>query len=310
MGTTGRFSPIWRTGQNSESFFEQILDSLNQARGTAYSVYDPTNTNTAVYIENYAIAKAIQDLWESNQRLANQFDPLRMSAFIDRWEKILGIVYNPASSIQQRKAVIGAKMSILANAPIAQAVADLCSVYLGNMFVEIVNSYASDNCGGVPGGATVPGGVSLPDDLWFSPISTVAIRTWQVRDKYNNYLYDERDYITKINELSNVLDGFLPAYILINTFRYLYQGVGTISNGTTYQLLGNGTNFTVDLDVGEQIEVVDDNNELQTYTVQTINSNTDITTIEPVTSMTDCYYRIFGFYLDYPHNLDNLTFGT
>jgi len=309
MATTGRFSPIFRTGQNSESPFEQILESLNYARGTAYAAYDPTITDTAVYVENYAIAKAIIDLWESNQRLANQFDPLKMGAYLERWESILGIMVVPTDTIDQRKAVVGAKMSLLANAPIHQAVEDLCKAYLGNMFVEVVNSYASENLGGVPGGATVPGGVTLPDDLWFSPISIIAVRTWQVRDKYNNYLYDERDYVKKINQLSYVLDGFLPAYMLCTTYRFLYQGAGTVSNGTTYEIVGSGTAFTVDLDPGSQIEVVDDANNLRTYTVVTATNPTHVTVVEPVTTMTGCYYRINGFYLDVTNNLNNLIFG-
>jgi len=307
--TTGRFSPIFRTGQNSESPFEQILESLNYARGTAYAAYDPTITDTAVYVENYAIAKAINDLWETNQRLANQFDPLRMGAFLERWEAILGISVNPNDTIDQRKAVVGAKMALLANAPIHQAVADLCQAYLGDMFVEVVNTYASENLGGVPGGATVPGGVNLPDDLWFSPISIIAVRTWQVRDKYNNYLYDERDYVKKINALSYVLDGFLPAYMLCTTYRFLYQGAGTISDGTTYEIIGSGTAFDVDLDVGSQIEVVNDSGDVQTYTVSVITNATHITVVEPVTPMTGSYYRINGFYLDYTNNLNNLVFG-
>jgi hypothetical protein len=309
MATTGRFSPIFRTGQNSESAFEQILESLNQARGTAYAAYDPTRTDTAVYVENYAIAKAINDLWESNQRLANQFDPKKMGAFLNRWENILGIVVDPNNSFEIRKAIVGAKMLLLANAPVHQAVSDLCHAYLGNLFVEVVNSYASESLGGIPGGCTVPGGVTLPDDLWFSPIAEIGIRTWQVRDKFNNYLYDERDYVKKINDLSYVLDGFLPSYMIATTFRYLYQGPGVVSNGTTYQIIGSGTNFTVDLDLGSKIEIVDDANILHTYTISNIADNTHITVLEPVSIMTSCYYRILGFYLDAPGNLDNYAFG-
>jgi hypothetical protein len=311
MTTTGRFSPIFRTGQNSESPFEQILESLNQARGTAYASYDITKTDTAVYVENYALAKAINDLWETNQRLANQFDPTRMGAYLDRWETILGIVPNPSQTIEQRKAVVGAKMALLANAPIHQAVDDLCRAYLGDLYVGIINSYASENVGGVPGGAVVPGGVSLLDDLWFSPISVIAIRTWQIRDKFNNYLYDERDYVKRINELSYVLDGFLPSYMLITTFRFIYQGPGTISTGVyDYEIEGVGTSFDTDLTEGDTFETVDDNNELHTYTVAWVNSATSVHVIEPVSTMTGCFYRIFGFYLDYPGNLDTLTFGS
>ena len=152
MPNSGGFANIWRTGESANTPFELILNSLNKARGTAYSAYDTTQDNTAVYVENYAFAKAITDLWESNQRLANQFDPLRMGAYINRWEAILGIFADPTDTIEQRKAVIGAKMALLANAPIDQAVADLCSAYLGNLFVELVHSNASDNLGGVPGG--------------------------------------------------------------------------------------------------------------------------------------------------------------
>lgn len=309
MSTTGRFSPIFRTGGSADSAFEKILESLNLARGTAYAAYDLTRTDTAVYVENYAIAKAINDLWESNQRLANQFDPTRMGPYIERWESILGILRVLPDTLEQRKAVIGARIALLANTPIHQAVADLARAYLGDMFVEIVNHTVADNLGGVPGGATVPGGVTLPDDLWFSPIAICAVRSWQVRDKNNNYIYDEKEYIKRITQLSYVLDGFLPAYMLATTFRYIYQGDGTISNGTTYEIIGSGTSFDTDLEAGMTIETVDDNDELQTYTIETVTDATHITVVEPVTTMTGCYYRIFGFFLDYTNNLNNLTFG-
>jgi len=309
MATTGRFSPIFRTGENANSAFEAILESLNRARGSAYAAYEPTNTDTAVYMENYAIAKALNNLWESNERLSNQFDPTRMGVFIDRWEAILGIPFDPESNTEQRKAIISAKLKILSNAPVHQAVADICEAYLGDMFVEIVNHTVDDDLGGVPGGATVPGGVTLPDDLWFSPISICAIRSWQVRDKYNNYVYSEKEYVDRINKLSYVLDGFLPSYMLATTFRYLYQGAGTVSTGAGYQLVGVATTFLTDLEPGMLIEIVDDNNEVQTFTIVTVDDNTHITTVELPGDITGCYYRIFGFFLDYTNNLNNLTFG-
>ncbi|MFZ2911471.1 MAG: hypothetical protein WAZ75_00115 [Candidatus Absconditicoccaceae bacterium] len=301
---TGKFSLLFRTGAEADSAFEQILQSLNQARGTAYAV----EPGTAIYVENYAFAKAINDLWISNQRMVNQFDPHKMGVFIDRWEKIYGITTH-SNSLEKRKAVIAAKMSLATNAPITQVVSDLCRAYLGDLFVEVNHYTALDNEGGVPGGATVVGGVTLPDDIWFSPISLISVRTWQKRDKLDNIMYDERQYQKDINDLSAVLDGFLPAYMIVNTYRYTHSQAGTISYGAYNFFVGDGTAFS-GLQHNDKIEVVDNDGNVNTFTVDYVDDDFDVYIIEPIpNNFTGCTYRTSQFILDQAHNLDNEIFG-
>jgi len=300
----GKFGQLFRTGEEAESPFEQILQSLNDARGTAYSI----EPGTAVYVENYAFAKAINDIWETNQRMVNQFDPHKMGVFIDRWEKIYGITTH-SNSLEKRKAVIAAKMSLATNAPISQVVADLCRVYLGDLFVEVNHYTALDNEGGVPGGCNVIGGVSLNDDIWFSPISLISIRTWQKRDKLDNIMYDEKQYQKDINDLSAVLDGFLPAYMIVNTYRYTYSQAGVVSYGGSNLIIGDGTTFSGLLN-GDKMEIVDNSGVLHTFTVDYVDDNEDVYPMEPVIdNFTGCKYRTSQFILDQEHNLDNEIFG-
>ena len=100
----GKYWQYFRCGAQSGTPLERLHKSLNQARGTAYSVSDPTEADgTAIDAKNYAYAKAINEIWNANIRLANQFDPNKMGVFLSRWEKILGLVKIPTDTLEDRK---------------------------------------------------------------------------------------------------------------------------------------------------------------------------------------------------------------
>ena len=93
---------------------QSIVQSLQASRGQLYS----TSTMSAVYVEDNAIARAIdRDGYGCNERLTNQFYPTTTSSYaglptdgiigvglLPRWETIFGIVPTPGEPDATRRA--------------------------------------------------------------------------------------------------------------------------------------------------------------------------------------------------------------
>lgn len=90
-----------------EPLLVTLVDALNAARGSAYS----TEFGSVIYAENEGYARAIAGSWGTNQRTANQFDPLRITFTLRRWEEILAIPQSFNSTETERRAVIAEKFS-------------------------------------------------------------------------------------------------------------------------------------------------------------------------------------------------------
>lgn len=106
-----------------------ILDALNEQLGSAYDV----SKDSPVYIRNLAIARMLASVWDSNERLGNQFDPLRMTDFLPRWERIFGIVPSPTATEPERRRVIAARFARIGVAPTHQAIVDALAAALGDI---------------------------------------------------------------------------------------------------------------------------------------------------------------------------------
>ncbi len=91
----------------SKPVVQTILESLNSARGTAYDV----TAESPVWVENMAIARAIADVWNTNELLANQFTPSKLTVMLSRWEKVLGLTPDPASTEYDRRAIVAERIA-------------------------------------------------------------------------------------------------------------------------------------------------------------------------------------------------------
>jgi hypothetical protein len=306
MSTTGAFASNFRTGESVNSTLELILNALNQAQGSAYT----SDPGTAVYAQNFAFAKAIWDVFESNQRFINQSDPVRMSAFLSRWENILSLTPSATDTDLARRTAIGAKFKIMALPPTSQNVADLLSQLMGQVFVQLIHTGSASNTGTYPGGLTVPGGVSLPDGNFNSNIAYLAVRLWQPRDQNNNLLMSDQQFKTFASTFKAYLDDYLPAHMTYAWGRITFENTGTLTMtaGST-AMVGNTTTWITAgsyvMPAGSVVEVVDDLGALQTFTVATTTTNTAASaTLAAPNAITARKYRLKGFYLD-RINLDN-----
>src|SRR4051794_4567574 len=118
-------SPI-TTGSEKGHIEEVILDGLLDADGTALS----KDVDSYVWAEANATARAIAYLWHLNARLANQWDPDRMTSFLPRWEKILGIRPLTTDTPVERRAKVKSKISAFGAPGDQPVVIDILTVVL------------------------------------------------------------------------------------------------------------------------------------------------------------------------------------
>lgn len=234
-------------GASVNTIHETMLDALLQAQGSAIA----TDIDSAAYVECYAKARLLADMWSTVIRLGNQFDPNKMTDFLPRWEAIYGIVPSPTATLAQRRALIASKIANYGNSPTIQVVTDLLALVLGDVFVTIL--YGSDTIqdgyyagspgieGFVPGGAnlSVVGGFDFPDESvnnpnipfgftegqgfnqqgWSSTMAYLAILVQQP-----SWMSDQV-FLSLAGQIDPLLEDLLPAWVL-------FAWVENNSNGT------------------------------------------------------------------------------
>jgi len=205
----GAFNPApTKTGAERGHVEEILLDSLLETDGTALA----SEVDSFVYAERVAEARAIAYLWHLNQRCANQWDPDRMTDFLPRWEKILGLRPLVTDTDNARRAKVRAKMESYGEPGTLQVVNDLMRVVLGSLYVGIVNTPSSAAVGQVPGGCVVLGGASLADGDWYSTIAHVAFQTVQPAGVSDATFYDA------IGQIASFVDDLLPGWVTWDWF--------------------------------------------------------------------------------------------
>ena len=145
---------------------QNIVESLQLARGEVYS----TSIRSAVYIENNAIARAIdRDAYGCNERLANQFYPGKTSSvtapgigrgLLSRWETIFSIVPSPGKPDPLRRATLMASWERVVGSNDASGIYDTVVKVLQPQGVFVGLVYQDPN----PETTIAPGsnGVTLP----------------------------------------------------------------------------------------------------------------------------------------------------
>jgi hypothetical protein len=192
---------------------EILHESLVEGKGTAFS----TDEDSLAWADSLAEARAIEYLWSTAQRFANQWNPDTMTDFLPRWERIYGIRHLLSDTLVERRAKVKAKIEMEGMPPTFQVVNDLLRIVLGDVYVGLVHTSSTDAVGAVPGGVTVSGGVTLPSGSWYSTISYIAIETTQPSYMDNDTFYK------KVGQIPQFLDDLLPAWV---TYAWFKDGVG------------------------------------------------------------------------------------
>lgn len=219
---SGAFNPsAIKSGAEAGHIEEVLQDALVDADGTALA----SDVDSFVWAEHLAEARAIAYLWHTNKRMANQWDTSRMTDFLPRWEKILGIRPLFMQNETDRRANVRAKLEAFGQPATQQVIQDILSVVLQDVFVSIVNTSSADATGWVAGGVTVPGGVTLPDGTpagltWYSTIAHLAIETQQPSGM------SDADFYEAVGQISQFLDDLVPAWVTYDWFLDGGNGAG------------------------------------------------------------------------------------
>lgn len=227
MPTYGGMNPGFERYGGGTPALRRIVESLGEARGTAYDSTQDSN----VYPENFAVARALAECWSNNQRMANQWDAQRMTEFIPRWEAILGLYPAAGETDDQRRARIQTHLLRFSETGVYQTVYDTLLAILGSdVFVGIVHTTSDATPSGSPLEANGPAQVWTPSDWsvgqhdatgavnFYSNIAHILIEVTQPRGMTDGEFYD---LVAKINP---VLDNLLPAWVTWDWFRRAHNG--------------------------------------------------------------------------------------
>ena len=311
---------------------ELLLNDQLAGMGSAITSLE----GSLAWIEAYVISIALNSCLNTVQLLSNQFTPQNISVYADRWASIYGIGVLGNGIIPDNLAQIMLYMSLkealFGSPPSLAATMQYIGAVLGivaddGIFIDI--EWAPE----VQYLATMQ---PLSHTIWFSPLSVMYVRVWQPRDNQDNLLMPTNVFLNTVDSYKSFVQEWQPAYIAVRNMQLLYTGnndknsstptygsgyangynvISVSAGGTT--VIGTNTTFTADLaDVnalGYQmpIEVVDDNNVLQTYLVSHVSTDTHLT-ISTVAqnNITNRTYRLLGIEMDSLYALDNMLFNS
>lgn len=208
----GGFFPYPKRYGGGRPLLRIVQDALGAARGTAL---DATQTvGSTVWVETHAYARAITfDGYGTNAKVGYQWDPLRMSDFIPRWERIFRIIPSPASSLAQRRTVIYQRFRRFLEATAlharlyARLVQDLGSTFVAIEYIDptAATIYVPD--------ASYPWGTVNANHPWFSTVCHILVLLQKPPG------YSEGDFYAAASRVVTLADGLLPSYVTIDWYR-------------------------------------------------------------------------------------------
>ncbi len=196
MPAFGGFSTFPIRFGGGETRIKTIYDSLNESLGTGYDTSYASN----VTAETMAEARAIAAVWSASRRMSLQWDPMRMSDFVGRWEKIFGVIPAPSDSMSARQAVLALKFRALAG-PIAGNVEDAASTLLGDAYVGVEFTTPAQANQSWPS-STPPSATNF-----YSFVAHILVRVQQP----STMTFSQ--FITLMGKLTSMLDDLLPAWV-------------------------------------------------------------------------------------------------
>ena len=286
------------------------------------------------WCEAFTNARALAAAKQYAQLLANQLSPNSSSVYLNRWAQM----YNTLglSNPQAIENFIEIKQALFGTPPTLSNIDSFMNYQLGQMFINI--QWAPE----LQILATTDPLVQITEDgyAYRAPLCDVYVYVWQPRDNQDNLLMPTNFYNANVESYRQIMEPWNPSYITFITYnlnnRGFQDGYGNGYNGLNYNnyqdgynvvsgtagstsIVGTGTAFQLypngspgDFIYGVEesyyppIQIVDDNNVLQTYYVESVTDNTHLTITTPlINNITNRTYRTIGFVLDSP-SLDDV----
>jgi len=181
--------------------FRAILASLNRQRGSAYD----TGEDSPVYVENYAVARAIDAAWATNNRLVAELSPSRSTSLLSRWEQILGVRPLPTDTVSERRARLGQRLARVGQQATPQLIADALQSELGEVFVAVETLS--------PAFATAHWSETGEPDMWTSTVMHILVRTQKPAS------YTEAQFYDAVGRVAVLVEPILPAWATLDWYR-------------------------------------------------------------------------------------------
>lgn len=218
----GGYHPYPRRFGGGKPALQTIHESLNAQRGTAYDAMNPATT---VWLINHAIARALTfDGWGTNQRLANQWDPDRMTDMLPRWEQIMRIPVPTGATDSERRAQVKLRWSRFGqSARHARLQTELANA-LGPAFVAVEYISPANASIHVPD-ASYPWGTVADGAPWSSTVARILVRLTKPSG------WSEGDFFAAAAKVGAVLDPVLPSGATYDWYRAPATGAPIVVGG-------------------------------------------------------------------------------
>lgn len=206
----GGFHPYPRRFGGGRPRLRIVHDALNAADGTAI---DSSNPDTVAWIENMAAARVITfDGYGINERLSLQWDPDRMTAFLPRWEKILGIGASPTATEKDRRAQVKKRLRRFIEATafhsrlLSRLQQELGDVFVAIEYLDIANANIHAPTG-------YPFGNPIDGFPWYSTVAHILVLVQKPTG------YTEAEFYAAVGKVVPATDGLIPAWSTIDWYR-------------------------------------------------------------------------------------------
>jgi hypothetical protein len=274
--------------------------------------YITQDQGTMAWCEALVIARMLNAAINFTRLIAAQLDPADASIFLQRWQNIfVAQIQDPIQYIQQ--------IELETNTPpnetnIQSYIQSVNPDFLTLEWIPLQNStFASF-------------GPPADGYIFSSVVSTVLVHQWQPRDYNDNYIQSYSLFQEYTNNWQLIVKNWVPANVDIFgcTFTntggdgyaaldgYSFQDgynnpvTGTIGSAILTSVLPSAhSTFEIDFKsvyngklTGQPFDIVDDNNNIHTLYVASVQSSTQLTLTQPlITSITGRTYRTLGISL-------------
>jgi uncharacterized protein YmfQ (DUF2313 family) len=218
----GAYHPYPRRFGGGTPTLKTVHRSLNQQRGSAL---DAGNAATTVWLEGLALARAIVfDGWHTNQRLAHQWDPRRVTDMLSRWESALKLRPLPGATPLQRRTALLQRFERFAgianHAKLLKNLSEALGEFFGAVeYISIANAVIH-----VPD-ATYPWGTPALGANWTNTVAHILVLV-QKPDGYT-----EAELYAAAAKVGPIVDDVAPAWITYAWYREPLSGGVFVSGG-------------------------------------------------------------------------------
>jgi len=209
MGKFGGLNPHPRRFGGGRPTAKVIFEGLAADRGTAF---DATNTQTVVYAETVAVARAVAGSWGANERVSKAWQPLRCPMeLLVRWERLLAIYPKYTDTNTTRRQRVATHLARFGQATVDGRIAAALTSEIGSAFVAVEYITVANASILVPSGAYPYGAVgSVP---WHSSVCHVLVKM-QVPTGWT-----EGEFYEAAGRVVRVCDPLLPAWVTVDWYR-------------------------------------------------------------------------------------------